>query len=352
MTFTLPPREEHPVHVYMVQNLPKVSTFGTHMTRGGTARFQNLLKKALNARPYIRTRTSGLVGPEPDWSIVYSDPDRHGVKDAMDIRKGIFPYIEKINGRSVYGMPMAPHGCAHTFYMREDNVLKWTKWAHENGVHFHGKRGYTFRYGSGEPLSKKQEFDLVKDTIGVVKHKRSKRSVDARRLKRAAGLAARRAKLVPCVRVKYEVSAKKLRLSWRTNSPDTPFSKYRLTFDRGEKVDYILYKSHPVVLHPRVSGWLRNLPVIKTPLPSRQTFERKFRGFNRRDEITPEASKVILGEPRVRLDTNPAAISSKTVNPDGSPVLFYSTATTITPRTREFLREQGRQAQRARLRPP
>lgn len=111
------------------------------------------LNRALMSRPLIRTRTKGLVGPEPDWSVVYSDLP-------MDIIYKLNPGDGRGNEAFYHGKmavrPLEPNpydrvgvvierhnGMARTFLFDLEDILLWTSMAHAAGVTFNGNRGYS-----------------------------------------------------------------------------------------------------------------------------------------------------------------------------------------------------------------
>lgn len=111
------------------------------------------LKRALDSRPKIRTRKNGLVGPEPDWSVVYSDLP-------MDLVYRLNPGNGGGNEAYYHGKmahePLIPEPLSRTgltwgrinrnaevelFDLKE--ILNWTRIAHASGVCFKGERGYS-----------------------------------------------------------------------------------------------------------------------------------------------------------------------------------------------------------------
>lgn len=146
------------------------------------------LRRALESRPTIRTRLSGVVGPEPDWSVIYSDLSRYIFNERngkrffnsavlrTDLvgpldRDGSFPTWR---GRLLFPKTveetLTGHETLHTCFMDRQAVLDWTEFAHLNGVEFHGKRGYRMPGTNLDPIG---AFRRLRREGYYSRHKRS-----------------------------------------------------------------------------------------------------------------------------------------------------------------------------------
>jgi len=116
-----------------------------------------------NQRPLLRTRKSGIVGPELDWSVRESDlpmefiylmnpgdsegnfAGRHGrMPFPPFIPSGVRPRTGTRYDRYLYSESSYRHNpYASTWLMSDDQVRQWTIVAHSLGVRFQGDRGYT-----------------------------------------------------------------------------------------------------------------------------------------------------------------------------------------------------------------
>lgn len=90
-----------------------------------------------------RPRVEGIVGPEPDWEVIYSDIPFSQLERFFIV--GQFSHMEGMFPRN--GVYSSKRGCIHTSGMKVAHVLAWTEWAHQIGVQFSGKSGYIFPKG-------------------------------------------------------------------------------------------------------------------------------------------------------------------------------------------------------------
>jgi hypothetical protein len=93
------------------------------------------------ARPKVfRSRETGIVGPEPDWGVLYSNIPINTLKKYFDVLD--FSDMSFLFPRN--GVYQSPKGMVHTSGMTAKHVAAWTNFAHRHGVMFSGKNGYTF----------------------------------------------------------------------------------------------------------------------------------------------------------------------------------------------------------------
>jgi len=216
-------------------------------TRAFGARAHRTLQAAINKRPLIRNRTSGVVGPELDWSVVYSDVPfslfhRPGAKYGEDyfgtgLRTSgsnyrIFPEDPNRVHREYGRLHASKHGCVITHMMTIENVIEWTSWAHRNNVHYHGNRGYVRvnrEHVIDASLDDPKYLFQVRKHLGLIKsHGRS----DLAKIRRSA----RRGKLlytvkkpVPDLFVNRPIlSAKHARESWVAQGSNGSLSRFKL----------------------------------------------------------------------------------------------------------------------------
>jgi hypothetical protein len=108
--------------------------------------------------PVPPSRTGGPVGPDIDWSVRARNMPIIFIKQMKHMAVHI-----SFNGRKVYqdyfnilftNREFVPPnkrpkvGCSPTFHWTDHQVKTWTKLAHYIGVHYHGKRDYTFPKGT------------------------------------------------------------------------------------------------------------------------------------------------------------------------------------------------------------
>jgi len=96
--------------------------------------------KLRRSRKPNRPRKSGIVGPEPDWEVIYSNVPFKALYRYFDICE--FSHMQPLFPRD--GVYWSPKGMQHTSGMRASHVLAWTRWAHSVGVRFQGNADYVF----------------------------------------------------------------------------------------------------------------------------------------------------------------------------------------------------------------
>lgn len=150
--------------------------------------------------PKIRTRKSGRVGPEPDWSIrVGLIPTGHSINQAgmrgfngfSSLHKGwlrsFFTSNDLVRGSRTKGAVANPWKFNHpkeyliAHHLTDEQVLQWTEWAFKHNVHYKSDREYFIP--SGTPLTRKEEFDFHR-YYGLNVHVRSADSTLRRLRKR------------------------------------------------------------------------------------------------------------------------------------------------------------------------
>lgn len=219
------------------------------------SRVKRKMKKVLETRPKIRTRKTGPVGPDLDWSVIYSDvpitmfhsPDKKrgsdyfGAGHPTEEGHMLFPYDEyrlKINTSGFRNHATKP-GCVETHAMGPLEVRLWTQWAYRNGVHFSGERGYNRTKNSAEYSADMQinAFKQLKDEGFIPQHSRS----SVAKIRRAARQGCKRALIspIPASRLfetRYRLSAKQIRQNWRTSLSEghsIGFKAYQSSIERG-----------------------------------------------------------------------------------------------------------------------
>jgi len=201
----------------------------------------------LTRTPLLRERKSGIVGPEPDWSVRFSELPN----DEFGRRRGFPTYgllrelIQPLSKRtSVYRktgveypmstMTYAQHACLETVFLTDEGVLAWTRFAHKMGITFNGERKYNFPTGKKVP-AEYRAWCLARACHKVSSGKRSPEAAlrrgEARRqrLKDPIHRARRSSPIVvrePLV-VRPALTAQALRRSWRAFCPDQRWSEYR-----------------------------------------------------------------------------------------------------------------------------
>lgn len=189
-------------------------------------------------RPLLRTRTQGVVGPDPDFSVRESDLPRSWVY-------ALFPNRELLAPSHTWGpdnAQVAEHDCHGTYSLTDDQVKLWTRVAHTFGIEYKGDRGYqappgflkklgtyynprTGAYVRGESSLNFPE----KKVLGLIpKHRRS----DVAKIRRAARRGVREAVIgsIPAERLfvtRYRLSAKEMRDEWFRLTPRPLFRDFK-----------------------------------------------------------------------------------------------------------------------------
>jgi len=197
----------------------------------------NLRKEKIRILQCARTfrpRTSGPVGPEPDYSIRLA---RIGGK--FSFQKEMQHLVWLLHKYREPGAPPGFKDCLHNhlelIHLSDEGVTAWTLYAIENGYRFDGEYGYYRPSKAKIGNLRKGDFKVAKEQ-GLVPV--GKRSLDAA-LRRSSIRRSRRKDPVrkgsralpleihePLV-VRPSKTCSFLRKGWRKNSPDVPWSVYR-----------------------------------------------------------------------------------------------------------------------------
>jgi hypothetical protein len=236
-----PPVREHPVYQFLVGS--STTDYGSRDFSRKERRNSAKLKKALDSRPKIRTRLTGPVGPELDWSIIYSDVAVDMIRGPISAgarshgRYDIFPFLPASDPeyRKSCESTLALHRHIPTFAMQPEHIARWTQWARDHHVHYHGERGYKFgRESEYSSEFNRKLFRNLKKIKGVIPcHRRS----EAAKICRAARRGARDCLIQtrPADRLfttRYRLSASKTReafWTYRSNGGTLGFQEYRST---------------------------------------------------------------------------------------------------------------------------
>lgn len=211
------------------------------------------LKRALDQRPKIRTRKTGPVGPDLDWSVIYSDvpvtifhdpklkfgSDYFGAQDPKEEGRAIFPYDSyrsRLNAATSFHFSGSKERCVETHAMGPEEVRLWTQWAYRNGIHFSGERGYV-RTSSSHAWTT----DMAVNAFRELKARGALRShirTPEARIRRAARRGARDALIgtVPAERLfvtRYSLSSKQIRENWFRLDPRPSFKAYKESLDKN-----------------------------------------------------------------------------------------------------------------------
>lgn len=218
--------------------------------------FKTKIKTALNKRPEIRPRQKGLVGPELDWSVVYSDVSRwifcnraNAYRNNPVFRTNIEGPFGRIGSHPTFqGIELFPsgpegssaHECYHTAYMGLEQIRAWTAFAHLNNVHFSKSRGYHI---PGLVTDRLELFKRSKAMDLLPKHKRS----EAAKIRRAARRGLQTAYEQPIKQVlitRYRFGVNQIKREWiKTPSSNRPLFK-----------DYLREFPNPRVLTLNLKG--------------------------------------------------------------------------------------------------
>jgi len=159
-------------------------------------------------RKPLRPRCSGIVGPEPDYEVIYSDIPFKELERFFDVCG--YSHMSKVFPRN--GKYTSRTGCIHTSGMQLKHIRTWTNFANRVGIEFHSKNGYKFPKGiKKEPI----EGSLIK--YGPT-HTKATPSI-----KKAKSLVPEGAPLLQ----KRRISAKSLRRIWLSLGAARPhFSEF------------------------------------------------------------------------------------------------------------------------------
>jgi hypothetical protein len=120
-------------------------------------------RHVLGKPPNERPRMDGVVGPEPDWHVIYSHvPLKEMTKLFPDL--GGYGHFHQMFPRG--GKLRSPPGMIHTSGMKYKHVLMWTAMAHAVGIQFSGKKGYKF------PKMPMEGIQLRFENLNKITHKK------------------------------------------------------------------------------------------------------------------------------------------------------------------------------------
>lgn len=215
------------------------------------ARYTRALKRTLDQRPKIRTRKTGPVGPDLDWSVIYSnvpitifhDPsekrgsDYFGAGWPEEEGRLLFPADDdrlKLN-TSGFRQHACAVGCVETHMMGPEEVRLWTQWAFRNGIHYSGERGYV-RTKSTQAWSEDMSvnsFRQLKEFGFTAKHSRSEWA----RMRRAARRGKRNALIgaTPVERLfvtRYRLTSNQIAEQWHKCEPMPRFQDFKQSLDK------------------------------------------------------------------------------------------------------------------------
>lgn len=191
--------------------------------------------------PKIRERTSGPVGPELDYSILYARiPQRDWVRSAGDgVKAGYRPVLTSdITGckidlvrssRDIFAL----HGHVETVTLNEEGIRRWTEHAQRMGIRFSGDYEYILPGKRTAHKYRKEDFDILKSKGLIPSGGRSREARLRRRESRRENdwlSAARKSSPLeikePLV-VRSSKSARALASSWWRSHPRVKWSVYR-----------------------------------------------------------------------------------------------------------------------------
>lgn len=267
---TFPPVREHPVYRLLVDLFPIDVNRPDRSIAKQSRVTAGKLQKTLDSRPKIRTRKTGRVGPELDWSVVYSDVPvdlvagyvnrgsrSHGRYDIFPFLHDSDPYYEKSTKST-----LAKHRCIPTFAMQAHNVALWTEFAMKHCVSFHGERGYSWKRfpdSSQSPEDGLEFFRQLKISGLTSRHRRS----DTAKIRRGANRGVREALVegrspASLFVRRYAFSAKEMRRKWGCLKPyERPcFKDFK---GSCETVLTLFPKGHRRVIPPIVFSSLRRI---------------------------------------------------------------------------------------------
>lgn len=189
-------------------------------------------------RPLLRTRTSGLVGPEPDYSVRESNLPRNWVY-------ALFPNKELLAPDHTWGpdnAQIAEHNCHGTYSLTDDQVKRWTRVANAFGIEYEGQRGYKAPKGFLDKLGtyynprtgayvrgeSSLDFRQKKALRIIPSHRRS----EVAKIRRAARRGVKEAVIgsIPAERLfvtRYRLSAKEMRNQWFRLDPRPSFQQFK-----------------------------------------------------------------------------------------------------------------------------
>jgi len=199
-------------------------------------------QKLWKSFPQVRDRTSGPVGPEPDYSVrigrfilpknkmpFASGRTVSGNIQFEDISRLRFRYTD--DGLQYASKAISLHNEFPLTLLNDKGVLEWTRYAMQHNIHFSGDRGYVIP--STNPRKKIIAFRKAKDRGEVPSGRRSPAAAARRRSDRKVRRKLARSFLPLEVKEPLELRASKtsreLRKLWRSSPQSTRWSVWRST---------------------------------------------------------------------------------------------------------------------------
>lgn len=184
-------------------------------------------------RPLCRDRTSGLVGPEPDFSARESNVPRRLLWELV-YEAGLPTHFFQSLPHAGNGVVVANHDCIGSFGWTDHQVRVWTTLANRAGIEYSGNRDYKLpKHLSGYTP---REFTFKeKVLLGLIpSHRRS----ETAKIRRAARRGIRGAFTAPVdpqgiFRRKYRLSCKEIRQEWFHNHSEIPFKEFKSNCEVG-----------------------------------------------------------------------------------------------------------------------